>query len=275
MKSKPDTSFWDQRRGKIFSSKGGWKVGEAVYCHGYSMMDDLVGQVTYMQLYMLNATGTLPAKSLADWVEAAYICMSYPDSRIWCNQIGALSGSCGTTTVAATCAGTLAMDSYVYGAKTLVDGVGFIQRTLKEYEAGKAVVDIVNSSGRFRQGKPQIIGYSRPIANGDERIEALERTRTQLGFNIGKHLELAFQIEKHLLENFNERINLNGYISAFLSDQDLEAENIYRIFSTFVASGVTACFVDTKDKVPGSFLPQRCDDIEYQGTAPREVPDKS
>ena len=269
-----DVSFWDKRRGKIFSKKGGWKVGEAVYCNGYSMMDDLVGKVSYMQLIILNAIGRLPEKAFADWVEAAYMCMSYPDSRIWCNQIGALAGNIKTSPVAATCAGTMAMDSYAYGAKTLLQGVDFIQRALIAQSSGNSVAEIIRGSGRFRHGKPQIMGYSRPIANGDERIEAMERVRKSLGYPQDKHLTLAFQIESYLLENYDERMNLNGYMSAFLSDHGLSAREVYRIFSTFVASGVTACYVDTDDKAPDSYFPLHCTDITYEGRLNRSVPEK-
>lgn len=37
-------------------------------------------------------------------------------------------------------------------------------------------------------------------------------------------------------------------------------------------SGVTVCYVEEADKPPESFLPLRCDDIEYQGKPPRKVP---
>lgn len=274
MKAINDTSFWDQRRGKIYSKKGGWKVGEAVYCHGYSMMDDLVGKVSYMQVIILNATGRLPDKAFAEWVEAGYICMSYPDSRIWCNQIGALSGSVKTSPVAATCAGTLAMDSYAYGAKTSQEGVKFIQQALIAYDSGFSVADIVQANSHFRNGKPQIMGYSRPIANGDERIEAMEHVRKELGFSVDKHLALAFEIDTYLFKNFDECMNLNGYMSAFLSDQGLTVDEIYRIFSTFVTSGVTACYVDTCDNAPNAFLPLRCEDIEYVGKPERTIAKK-
>ena len=41
-----EAAFWDARRGRIFSRAGGWVVGEAVYNHGYSMLDDLVGHAS-------------------------------------------------------------------------------------------------------------------------------------------------------------------------------------------------------------------------------------
>ena len=45
--------FLDQRRGKIFSKAGGWFPGKGVFNHGYSMLDDLVGEKSYFQILVL------------------------------------------------------------------------------------------------------------------------------------------------------------------------------------------------------------------------------
>jgi hypothetical protein len=44
------------------------------------------------------------------------------------------------------------------------------------------------------------------------------------------------------------------------------------MFSMLVASGVTACYLDTYHRPADTFLPLRCDDIDYQGSAKRTVP---
>jgi citrate synthase len=116
------------------------------------------------------------------------------------------------------------------------------------------------------------MGYARPLAKGDERIVAMERVQQKLGLPVGEHLQLAGQIEQALLNNFDEGMNINGYMSAFLSDLGYTSEEVYRIFAVLVTSGVTACYVDTRDKIPDTFLPLRCADIEYSGTLARPVP---
>lgn len=264
--------FWDERRGKIQSKKGGWIIGEGIFNHGYSMMDDLVGKVSYMQLVILNATGRLPDRLVADWFEAAHICLSWPDPRIWCNQIGALGGTTRTSVVAATTAGTLAADAKRYGTKTILGGIQFIQRALFEYKNGNSVEEIIENECNKHNGKPNIMGYARPLAKGDERVVAMERYQKKLGFSVGEHMQLAYQIEKILMMNFDESMNINGYMSAFLSDQGYTDVEVYRILSMWVASGVTACYVDTRDKAPDAFLPLRCADIEYTGKLARPVP---
>lgn len=86
-------SYWDDQRGKIKSKKGGWRVGKKVECHGLDLMEEVVGKLSYMQVVILNATGKLVSKELAEWFEAVHICLSWPDPRIWCNRIGALGGA--------------------------------------------------------------------------------------------------------------------------------------------------------------------------------------
>lgn len=261
----------DQRRGKIISNTGGWFPGKGVFSHGYSMLDELVGEKSYFQILILNATGKLVERPLADWVEAIYSCLSWPDPRIWCNQIGALAGAARTSVVTATAMGVLATDSRSYGVLPLIEGVAFIQAALQHYKQGQSVEEIVRNA--TRGGKPFIVGYIRPIAKGDERLETMERVSAKLQIPLGAHLALAYDIEKVLMREFDEGMNINGYVSAVLSDHGFTAQEIYQLFSTLVASGVTACYLDTYHRAPDTFLPLRCEDIDYQGAAPRAVPD--
>jgi len=267
-----NTALWDKNRNKIYSKKGGWKIGKGVYSHGYDMMNDLVGKVSYMQVMMLNATGRMPERRLADWFEAVHICLSWPDPRIWCNHIGALGGTMKTSTVAATAAGLLANDSRAYGTKPLLQGVGFIRGAMEKFKEGMSVANIIEHECAKHNGKPYIMGYARPIAKGDERIPAMERVSKNLEFSIGKHLELAYEIERILMQRFDEGMNINGYMSAFLSDQGYMPEEVYRICSVLVNSGITACYIEVHDKPADTFLSLRCDDISYHGKGCRALP---
>lgn len=266
--------YLNQRRGKIISNTGGWFPGKGVFSHGYSMLEELVGEATYMQILILNATGKLVDKPLADWVEAIYSCLSWPDPRIWCNQIGALAGAARTSVVAATAMGSLAADSRSYGVLPIIEGVKFIQRALSQFKGGMSAEDIVNGSTSSRGGKPFIVGYIRPIAKGDERIEAMERVGRKLNFSEGEHLSLAYEIEKVFLDKYDEGMNINGYGAAVLSDHGFNPQELYQMFSMLVSSGVTACYIDTFRRPPDTFLPLQCEDIDYQGQPPRSVPNR-
>ncbi len=268
-----DTAFWDTRRGWLRTRKGGWVIGEAVYNHGYSMMEDLVGKCSYFQVLVLNVTGRLPEPRLADWLEACFICLSWPDPRIWCNQIGALAGAAQTSPVAAVCAGTLAADSRLYGPGVLEAAGAFIATARQRQSAGWPVARIVAEGlAASTCSKPVIVGYARPIATGDERVEAMERVREALEYATGPHLSLAFAIDAEMQRVHDEGINLAGYAAAFLADQGFDGATLHRLFSGWVMSGVHACFAEAADRPPDSFLPLRCDDIDYLGHPPRELP---
>lgn len=263
----------DGRRGKVFSYTGGWFPGRGVFSHGFSMLEELVGEKSYFQTLILNATGRMVERPLADWVEAIYGCLSWPDPRIWCNQIGALAGSARTSVVAATTIGAMAADSRSYGPRTRLEGVKFIQGALKQYKNGVSPEEIVAAAAAKTRGKPYIVGYIRPIAKGDERIEAMERISKKLNLSAGEHLQLAYKIEQVLIDKYDERMNINGYVCAFLSDYGFSGQEMYQMFAGMVASGVTACYIDTCKRPPDTFLPLRCEDIDYQGSPRRAVPD--
>lgn len=272
MRDKTDTSLWDERRGLIRTKIGGMVIGEGVYSHGYNMMDELVGEASYFQVMVLNITGRLPERRLADWLEAYFIGNSYPDARIWCNQIGSLAGTIRATPVAATSAGILASDSKMYGPGTIRDGVNFFTDAVVKKRSGMSAEEIVQCCQRNPKAKPVIIGYARPVASGDERIEAMERVTKKLGFEHGEHLSLAFEIDKIMLAKADERMNGLAYVLPFLCDQGFSTEEIYCLLSALVYVGVIACYAETADQPPESFFPLQCEDIDYQGKPRRKVP---
>ncbi len=274
-RKKDDTSIWDANRGRIKTQKGGWVIGGAVWNHGYSQMDDLVGKISFFQVLLLNITGKLPEKPLADWLEALFICLSWPDSRLWCNQIGCLAGTMQASPVAGVTAGVLSSDSRMYGPGTVVKGVDFIISAMGQVKKGHSIDSIIDTYvQKQKTSVPAIMGYVRPIAKGDERVKAMERVTEDLGFAKGEYLDLAYQIEETMLSRYDEGMNLLGYTVAFLSDQKISATDQYRIISNAVYSGVIACYSEAADRAPESFFPLQCRDVDYQGADPRKVPDR-
>lgn len=273
-KQKNDIAFWEQRRGRILTRKGGWVIGEAVYNHGYSMLDDLVGEASFFQVLALNTVGRMVERSFADWLEALFICLSWPDSRIWCNQVGSLAGTLRASPVAAVCSGILASDAKMYGPGCMTTAWDFIVGALRDNNAGLSPKGIIDCHpNRGNGGIPVIAGYARPVATGDERIAAMERTADKLGLKDGEHLSLAYEIEKIMQTKWDERMNLAGYCAAFFADQGFTAQEVYRLLSCWVNSGVHACYAEAADQPPESFFPLHCEDIDYQGKPPRPVPD--
>lgn len=266
------TEYWDERRNIIRTRNGGWRVGSGIFCHEYSMMDDLVGKTSYFQTMVLNITGKLPDKKLADFLEAAFICMSWPDTRLWCNQIGALGGTLRAHPVAAICAGILASDSRMYGPGTASDALDFIYYAMRKHQSGVSCEAIINNYCK-NEKMPSIPGYGRPIAYGDERVTALERVMRELDIEKGAHLSLAYNLQKVLFDREGESMNLAGFLAGFLPDQGLAKVEIMRLTALMVNSGVAACYSEAFDNAPESLLPLRCDDIDYRGKPHRTLPE--
>lgn len=262
-------SEWDRNRNRITSNKGGWRIGEAVYNQGFSQLEELVGHVSYFQLMLLNVTGRLPDKRIAIWLENTFSCASWPDSRIWCNQMGALAGSAQASAVAGTAAGVLASDSVIYGPGVIGYCTDFIQQALQAYNSGISVPQIVTEQ---LDKKGSVPGYARPIAKGDERVVAMRRVSRNLDFELGEHERLAILINDYLSEHHDECINVGGYMVAFLSDQGFSTKEAVRMTTLIVAAGVQACHAEMFDKPAGTYLPMRCEDINYVGVDDRELP---
>ncbi len=265
-------SEWDERRGKIKSKKGGWRIGTKVESHGYDLVNDFVGKCSYMQIVILNATGKMPTREFSAWIEAAFICLSWPDSRVWCNRVGALGGTVHATPMASVSAGNMAAESLAYGPRTFIKGMNFIKSAYKTIrEDGVAVADFIQNEVDAHGGKPHLMGYARPLVRGDERVSALERVARDNGFEVGPYVSLAFEIEEELAKKFDEVMNLNSYMSAFMIDQGVTSTDACRIYSAMVVSGVAASYVDNVDDKPGLFSPLQVDDIEYRGESERKV----
>jgi citrate synthase len=269
----PAVEFWDSRRGTIRTRKGGWVVGQGAYSHGYSILEELLGHASFFQVLILNLTGRLPEPRLAQWCEATFLCLSWPDPRLWCNHIGALGGTLRASPVASVCAGVLGADSQMYGPGTAYATVDFLEEARRQEGAGLSIAEIV--AGRHRSGSAHLHlpGYSRPLAKGDERVEAMQGYAETLGFPVGAYLDLAYRIQEYLVDHYGEGLNLAGYLCAFLLDQGFTGKEIYRLYSLCVNSGVHGCYAETADAPAESFLPMRCEDIEYIGAPERQLPE--
>lgn len=126
--------YWNDKQGIIETDIGQWLGGKDIHVHHYTLFNDLFEQINYMQMMVLNITGRIISKNLATWLENNFLCMSYPDARIWCNQVGALAGTTHASPTAATVAGILAADSRIYGgSQTTKLAMEFIQLALKKH----------------------------------------------------------------------------------------------------------------------------------------------
>lgn len=263
------TGIWDRNHKKITTKKGGWRVGDQVYSHGYNLLEDLVGEVSFFQQMIMDMTGQLPERRLAEWLEGCYHCSSWPDSRIWCNQMGSLAGTSRARKTAGVCAGVLASESAMYGPGTAYGVMDFLEYAMAEHRKGVSVPDMITHHLKTHR---DVAGFARPVAKGDERVDVMQRLASRLGFEMGEYETLVMEISEYLTAEYDECVNYSGYVVAFLADQGYSKKEIGRITALIVMSGVLACYVEANDKPAGTFLPMRCDDIVYTGVEDRELP---
>ena len=266
---------WAKFRGQIYSRKGGWEVGKGIMTHGYSLLDDIHGKCSMFQVMVMNVTGKLPERRLADFVEGLYICSSWPDPRIWCNKIGVFSALTGTSSTTAIAAGGLAGNSKIYGAGSGLSIGPFIDKAYQHIVInGESVEDFVEKYAYINE-QLNAPGFARPLAKGDERVPAMRRLAKDLGFEDGPYIKMVNDIETYLNNKAGEGLNLSGYFTAFMKDQGFNINQIMGISAFAVTGGVYAAYFEYIDQPPHNFLPLRVDDIEYVGPPPREVPDRN
>ncbi|AWB67426.1 hypothetical protein C2869_13685 [Saccharobesus litoralis] len=266
-----DTKYWDERNQTIVSSVGHWSGGNDVNVRGYSLMNELMGNVSYLQLVILNATGKFVARNIADWLEVCFMGLSYPDSRIWCNQIAAYAADTNTSVVASATSAILAADSRAYGGSQARKLSMQAQLEMyKNYKEGISLGQIIKSV-KFKNGKPIIVGFARPIDRDDERLKPFSDVQKKLGIEQGEYLKFALKLSQYLNEHYQLSINCGGYASAFLLDHGFTPEEGYKINAFAVVSGAVACFNNFEKQSANSFIPMKCQDIEYIGRAPRAI----
>lgn len=262
---------WSANHNKIQTRIGKWLGGEEVIVRGRRLFAELLPNLTYMQLHVLNITGRQIDLKLSTWLEKSQFMVSYPDLRIWCNQIAALAGNAQTSPVAAASAACLAADSRAYGSsQTQLIAMTTLLQLRQQHQAGVPLAELVQAFP-IKHGFPAIMGFARPANKLDERLHPIRELTQELGFQAGAHQIFADQLATYLQLNFHTDINIAGFMAAFFLDQGFAPEEIYRLRTTAVLSGAMACYGDQYTNQEGHFLPQRCDDTRYGGPPPRSI----
>lgn len=267
----PTVEQLDRRRRHIRTAIGKWFGGRDTRVRGRWLLGDLLQEISITQLKVLNITGRLIEPQLATWLEKTVFFTSYPDHRIWCNQLGALAGNGAASPVAAVAAGVLAADSRAYGSLAQYLTVKVLEELYRRYCAGESFAELV-AGFPVRNGVPSISGFARPVKIADERLEPMRQFTRELGLADGPYLSFTESLAEHLRLHHQADMNAAAYACAVLMDQGFNATEVYRIRTMDVASGVLACYGDLYGSTAQAFLPQRCTDVHYDGVSPRALP---
>lgn len=270
MTSTVEPSLWNKNHQHIKTRIGQWLAGEDVILRGRSLLNDWVKELDYMQLHVLNITGRVIDQRLSRWMDRSLFFTSYPDARIWCNQLGAMAATQKTSPASAFVLGCLAADSKAYGSKAEYLCALELQKMQQQWKRGVGTEQIVEAYPKSH-GFPMISGFSRPVRVADERLQPARDLSDRMGFEPGLYLSLAELVSNYLLDRYGLGMNAAAYSSAFLLDHEFSAEEIYHLRVAAVASGVMACYCDNLDQPENSFLPLYCHDIVYRGVGKRTL----
>lgn len=241
---------------------GGLFVGERVVYRGQDLHVDL-GDMSWIELHLYGITGRRFPEAQLKVLNAILTYSSFPEPRIWPNRVAALAGTARSTGNLGVSSATAVSEATIYGGKAIVMATDFILKTMKWVDDGG---DFFSTITRVFNEHSYAHSYGRPIAHTDERISHFMKKLKSADLDQGKHVLLAFEIEKILLK-FKEKlyINYTGLIAAVAADIGFTPRQFYLFCLPMFINGMIPCSIDTTEKCEGTFFPLRCSSIVYEG----------
>ncbi len=241
---------------------GGLFAGERVVYRGQDLHFDL-DDMSWIELHLYGITGRRFTEEQLKVLNAILTYSSFPDPRIWPNRVSALAGTARSTGNLGVSSATAVSEATIYGGKAIVMATDFILKAMKWVdEGGDLLILITQTLNEHRY----VYSYGRPIVQTDERIPHLLKKLKSVDMDHGKHVLLAFEIEKILLKiKIELHINYSGFITAIAADIGFTPRQFYLFCIPMFIAGMIPCSIDSEEKCEGTFFPIRCRSIAYEG----------
>jgi citrate synthase len=225
----------------------------------------------WIDLYLFGICGRRLPRAHLNVIQRLWVYTSYPDARLWCNRIGALTGSTRGTGSQAIAAGIAATEATIYGQGPLTGIADFLSRAMAATRNGASVEQMVRAELAQHRN---LTGFGRPVATGfvDERIPATLAMLEREGVPVGPHLALAFEIEKTLEQVKGKRLPMTyaPIVSAIALDFGLTVRQAYLCQVPLLIAGMVPCYLEALERPSGASFVLRCERINYDGAAPRD-----
>ena len=261
----------------LLSNENNWHTtagsalpGQPVIYRDKDLFKDLKDS-RWLQLLMYGITGKSFNEKQIKLLEGIWvICSSYPEARLWNNRIAALAGTVRTTGSLGIAAAIAASEANIYGQKPAIKSIDFLTRTKENIDKGHNLKTLLADELEIFRVIP---GYGRPLIGIDERIPVLMSLAEELGYANGPYVQLAFNIEKTLLDGrWRLHMNAAGLVAALVADQGIHAREHYLSLILCFTAGMLPCYVESASHPEGTFLPIRCNGINYTGPQKRTWP---
>jgi citrate synthase len=241
--------------------------GERVVFRGKDLLNEL-RDIRWMDLFLYGITGRRFSENQVRLFEAIWaLGTSYPDPRIWNNNVASLAGTARSTGTLALSAALSVSEATLYGRRADIRAMDFLVRAKNKIDRGECLSDVVLSELKKYRSIP---GFGRPIVNADERISPVCAVAKMLGYDNGPYLRLAFEVETILSKShYRTKMNAAALGAALVADQGLSCYEYYLFLTPSFAAGMLPCFIEAANRTEAVFLPLSCERIEYIGVSLR------
>lgn len=255
-----------QHSGTLPTKVGGAFPGSHVIFRGHDLHRDL-HQLGWVDLYTFGVLGRRLTPEQLEMIQALWVSTSYPDARIWNNRIAALAANSRSSVNLGMMAGIAASEATVYGGNAALRSMHFLQTALNRVSNGETLEEVVWAEAE----RDHIYGYGRPLNSIDERIPGTMALAEKLNMHHGRHLLLAFEIEKILLPRYAQlRMNFTVLHAAIISDIGLTVREFQLLRVPVFLGGMGPCAAEAAEKPEGVLFATACDGVDYHGPAERE-----
>lgn len=260
----------EQYEGPLRSRAGQVFPGQRTVFGGHDLHSTFADS-DWIELYLFSICGRRLPRAQLNVIQRLWVYTSYPDARLWCNRVGALTGSTRGTGSQAIAAGIAATEASIYGQGPLTGIADFLSRAMAATCAGTTLEQVLRAE--LAQHR-QLTGFGRPVATAfiDERIPATMAMLEREGVPVGPHLALAFEIEKMLERIVGKRLPMTyaPIVSAIALDFGLTVRQAYLCQVPLLVAGMVPCYLEALERPSGATFVLRCDRIAYDGAAPRD-----
>lgn len=267
------SSTLEQYEGPLPTSMGQAFPGQRAVFRGKDVQSDF-WNTDWLDMYFYGISGKRLKPEEIKAMHSFFVYTSYPDARLWCNRISALTGSTRGTGALALASGIAATEAGVYALGPEISIADFLVRALAAIRDGADLDDLVRAElTKYKYMK----GYGRPIAADyvDERIPASLAKMKELGVPVGPHLKLAFEVEDALKRVTGKRLPMTmaAMIIAVPLDFGMTVREAYMCILPQVVAGMLPCYVEALSRPAGATFVMRCERIAYDGPGLRSWDD--
>jgi hypothetical protein len=256
----------EQHVGRLVTSAGAFFPGERAVFRGYDLHTSLK-ELDWLELYLFGITGRRYTPQQMKVLHALWTYSSYPDARLWNNRVAALAGTARSTGTLGVSAALAVSEAQLYGWGAVLRVSVFLTRARIQTDAGIDLKELVCAELKKQRG---IAGYGRPLVSADERITPMMALVREQGLDGGKHLKLAFEVEKILLEGrWRLRMNYAALSAAIAADFGMSPQESYFFGIAGFFGGMPPCFLDASEKPEGLLFPLPCRMLLYEGVPRR------